>query len=280
VSAEPLSFWAGAAGPLGPLDWGRRFAALPEALAAGPVHVISDLHLPPHGGERTERFAAWCAAERPAHLVCLGDLFDVWVGRAQMRLAGTAPVAAALAGIAGAGGRIDLVPGNRDALLDAEFARAAGASLHPDGCILTGVGSGRVLCVHGDELCVREPGYLRLRRILRSRGLRALARVAPLWFASAVGRSLRERYSGARGPRRATRGPQPDAALAAAWSAGAALVLSGHSHAPEDVSLPGTRLVAVEPGRPAVRWITLGAFGDGADVVRLGPGVEVQSALE
>ena len=58
MSAEPLSFWAGAAGPLGPLDWARRFAALPEVLAAGPVHVISDLHLPPHGGERTERFGA------------------------------------------------------------------------------------------------------------------------------------------------------------------------------------------------------------------------------
>ncbi len=277
------TFWAGVAGPWGPLDWAQRFASLPEVPTAGPVWVISDLHLPPRGGEVTERFVAWCAATAPRHLVCLGDLFDVWVGRSQAKLAGTEPVRAALAGIVGAGGRVDLITGNRDVLLGEDFARSAGAVLHPDGLVLTGLGSrpelggaeagaGRVLCLHGDELCVREPGYLRLRAVLRSPALRGLARIAPLWFARAVGRGLRRRYSGTRGPRLTTRGPQPDAALAAGWAARASLVLSGHSHAPEDVLLPGGRLVAVEPTRPTVRWITLGAFGDGADVARLAIG--------
>jgi len=126
-----------------------------------------------------------------------------------------------------------------------------------------------VLCLHGDELCIREPGYLRLRRVMRSRWFRALSRVAPLWFARAVGRRLRASYSGARGPWHPDRGPQRDAVLFAARGARVGLMLSGHSHAPLDVVLPDGRFQVAGQPLTDVRWVTLGAFGDGADVVRV-----------
>jgi UDP-2,3-diacylglucosamine hydrolase len=258
--------------------FGLGFAALPRVSLGRVVWVVSDLHLPPEADARTERFVAWCDAVREeasgrspfTRVVCLGDLFDVWVGRCQLALSGTAPVADALARLGAAGVAVDLLPGNRDTLLDAAFEQRAGVTLRRDGLVLIGAdGRPRVLCLHGDELCIREPGYLRLRRTMRSRWFRALSRVAPLWFARAVGRRLRDRYSGARGPRQPERGPQRDAAFAAAWGAGAQLLLSGHSHAPADDVLAGAGLLPVLEEPPTVRWVTLGAFGDGADVVRL-----------
>jgi UDP-2,3-diacylglucosamine hydrolase len=202
--------------------------------------------------------------------VCLGDLFDVWVGRCQLALSGTAPVADALARLGAAGVAIDLLPGNRDSLLDAAFEQRAGVTLRRDGLVLTAAdGRPSVLCLHGDELCIREPGYLKLRRCMRSRWFRALSRVAPLWFARAVGRRLRASYSGARGQRHPERGPQRDAAFAAAWGAGVPLLLSGHSHAPADDVLPSAGMLPVAGEAASVRWVTLGAFAEGADVVRL-----------
>jgi len=277
------AFWGPSAPVIGALEWARAFTQLPVLpIGEGGALVITDLHLPPLGGAATEAFGAWCAAvaaaaldtEAPAgspashaqapRVVCLGDLFDSWVGRAQLRMPGTAPVVAAIAALGRAGVAFDLVLGNRDSLLDEAFAAATGARIHRDGLILEDEDGQRTLCVHGDDLCIREAGYLRLRALLRSRPIRGLARIAPLWFARGVGRGLRSHYAGARQPRGGDRGPQPDAALAAARAAGAVCALSGHSHAPEELELPGTVLLEVEP-RPSVRWVTLGAFGEGRD---------------
>jgi len=257
-----------------------RFAALPRAPLGRGVRVVSDVHLPPEADPRTERFVAWCDAALAGarsgapppfdRIVCLGDLFDVWVGRCQLALSGTAPVADAFQRLVAAGVSVDLLTGNRDTLLDDAFERRAGVTLRRDGLVLTdAAGRARVLCVHGDELCIREPGYLRLRWFMRARWFRALSRVAPLWFARAVGRRLRASYSGARGQRHPDRGPQRDAALAAGLGAGAGLVLSGHSHDPLEVVLPDGRFLVAGQPPTDVRWLTLGAFGDGADVVRL-----------
>ncbi|MEZ6017327.1 MAG: hypothetical protein R3F49_19595 [Planctomycetota bacterium] len=276
--------------------WAASFRALPSVRLTGEALVISDLHLPPNAGAATDMFVAWCAEiardlragqgpnRRVTRFVCLGDLFDVWVGRCQLELSGTGPVAEALRALGALGVACDLVPGNRDSLLDEAFAARAGVALWPDGFVLVAANGARVLCLHGDDLCVRERGYLRLRRVMRSRAMRALSRVAPLWFARRVGRGLRQRYSGALRPASDTRGPQRDAALAAAQAARAEVLLSGHSHAPSDLELraggrgPGAggaarkdpADIALGEPAPSVRWVTLGAFGDAADLVHLG----------
>lgn len=284
--SEEFGFWGPGAPICGPLAWARAFAGLPEARYES-AWILSDLHLPSEAGARTEAFVAWCAGvattaregHGPTRVVCLGDLFDAWVGRCQLRLSGTLPVTQAIAALGAVGVPFDLVPGNRDTLLDGAFEAASGARLRRDGLVLVGPAGERVLCLHGDELCIREPGYLRLRQAMRWRWFRALSRVAPLWFARFVARRLRGNFAGSRGERLVTRGPQRDAALAAARSARAALVVSGHSHAPADVSLPAVDALPVDDGRP-VRWVTLGAFGEAMDVARVapGPGVRVEDS--
>ena len=249
--------------PAGDLEkWADRFRDLPETPPErATTEIITDLHLPTESGEPTERFIRWLSErERPGNWLCLGDLFDTWVGRAQLRCSGAIDVSYAVAGSCNAESWLDLIPGNRDTLLDDAFEAESLAELYPDGLVLVRPCGTRILCLHGDELCVREAGYLRLRAIMRSRPFRALSRVAPLWFARWVGRRLRSSFSGSKGPRNPERGPQADAALAAAKAAGASILVTGHTHVFEDRILPGPE---------GIRWVTLGAFGDGRDVGRI-----------
>jgi len=61
-------------------------------LTAGTL-VITDLHLAPLGDERTGRFVQLCdQLEGVPALVCLGDLFDMWVCRRQANMEGSVPV--------------------------------------------------------------------------------------------------------------------------------------------------------------------------------------------
>ncbi|MEL6715880.1 MAG: hypothetical protein AAFP86_19025, partial [Planctomycetota bacterium] len=169
----------------------------PISLAPGTA-LITDLHLAPLGDARTDRFELDCAAfEGAPRLIVLGDLFDVWVGPKQARLAGSERVLRALRRLVDAGTAVEVVPGNRDTLLGAAFERATGATLWREGFVATlGPAGRRVAFVHGDALCTLDRGYQRLRRLLRSGPVRWASRRAPLWFARRIGHRLRAESEG------------------------------------------------------------------------------------
>lgn len=233
-------------------------APLPEVELAPGALVIADLHLDAARVESVEPFTRFLAAERgvPALLV-LGDLFDVWVGPAEARLPGAARVLEALRALTLRGTELLVVPGNRDSLLDAAFERATGARLFPEGLVAR-AGSARILCIHGDTLCTRDSGYLRLRRVMRSGLVRWIAPRAPLWFATAVARRLRRASVSAiarKLPDEKTMQPAAAELLAAAHRSSA--LLCGHAHAFRDETLAS-----------GARWVVLDAFGGGRDVAR------------
>jgi UDP-2,3-diacylglucosamine hydrolase len=231
---------------------------LPEiALPEGSLFV-GDLHLDPEGGVRTDRFLRWLERTRGAPvLVILGDLFEYWIGSAQ--LAETAPVLAAMRASVEAGSAIALVPGNRDFLLDARFEERSGARVHPHGFVArTGAGE-RVLVVHGDELCTLDVGYQRLRRVLRSGAVRALAPRVPAFLARSVARRLRGASVRAvsQKPSRAME-QQRDACSELALRHGCRTLVCGHAHRFRDETLAG-----------GVRWLVVDAFGDARDTLRV-----------
>ena len=57
--------------------------------------------------------------------------------------------------------------GNRDFLLGKRFCAETGAQLLADGTVVDLYGR-RVLLMHGDTLCIDDPAYQRLRRIVRN----------------------------------------------------------------------------------------------------------------
>ena len=236
------------------------FGRLAEVALAPGALAIADLHLDAARADSVARFTGFLAAIRGAPaLLVLGDLFDVWVGPAEERLPGARLVLEALAAFARDGASVHVVPGNRDFLLDAGFERASGARLHPEGFVAL-AGGARVLCVHGDTLCTRDAGYLRLRRVLRSAPVRALGPRLPLWLSSAIARRMRRASVSVIAKKLPDeKSLQRAAAELLARHHSASTVLCGHAHAFRD-----------EPLASGARWIVLDAFGGARDVACFG----------
>lgn len=223
---------------------------------------VGDLHLDassPSSGRPLEEFLAR-EARAPA-LVVLGDLFETWVGPAHAELAGARAVLATLARWSQAGRALHLVPGNRDFLLGEDFERACGARVHARGCIAR-LGAGSTLLIHGDELCTLDLGYQRLKRVLRSAPLLALAPRVPSSLALALARRLRARSVRAIAAKPSSqKEQQTDEVRRLALAAGADTLLCGHAHAYRDQALAG-----------GPRWIVLDAFGGPRDVGEVADG--------
>ncbi len=129
---------------------------------------ISDLHLDATHPEITAQFLSFLDNEavHAEALYILGDLFEAWIGdddpdRDKRR------IIAALKQTTSKGVRCYVMHGNRDFLLGTRFARETGAELIEDGTVVDLYGR-RVLLLHGDTLCIDDPSYQRLRRIVRN----------------------------------------------------------------------------------------------------------------
>ncbi|WP_413043722.1 UDP-2,3-diacylglucosamine diphosphatase [Pseudomonas sp. YJ42] len=132
------------------------------------ILLISDLHLEEERPDITRAFLRFLDTRAPQAeaLYILGDFFEVWVGDD-----GMTPyqheIAGALKALSQRGTRIYLMHGNRDFMIGKAFSREAGCTLLADPHIAQ-LGGERVLLMHGDSLCTRDEGYMRLRRWLRN----------------------------------------------------------------------------------------------------------------
>lgn len=132
------------------------------------ILLISDLHLEEKRPDITRAFLRFLEtrARQAEALYILGDFFEVWVGDD-----GMTPfqheIAQALNELSLTGTRIYLMHGNRDFMIGKAFCREAGCTLLADPYVTTLSGE-RVLLMHGDSLCTRDEGYMRLRRWLRN----------------------------------------------------------------------------------------------------------------
>lgn len=235
-------------------------ASLPEvALEAGTL-VIGDLHLDLDEPAAVAAFERWLDEVAGApRLIVLGDLFEYWLGRAHLETRGARGVLGALQRFTRDGAALDVIPGNRDFLLDARFERASGARVRPAGMIgRTGAGQ-RIAFLHGDELCTLDRRYQRLRSVLRSRPLRGFAAALPRPLLTLVARRLRRasRRAVAAKPRAET-AQQPQACRDWARALAADVLVCGHAHRFRDERLPG-----------GPRWLVVDAFGGRHDTLRL-----------
>lgn len=121
-------------------------------------------------------------ARRATRLTILGDLFDAWAGDDDLSDPFNAEVIAALRALADSGVTIDLMVGNRDFLLGAAFAAAAGVCLLDDPCVRE-VCAVRTVLTHGDSLCTDDLDYQRFRARVRD----------PAWQQRFLARPLAER---------------------------------------------------------------------------------------
>ena len=136
--------------------------------AGAPTLFISDLHLDGERPDITAQFLDFLEREaRQAQaLYILGDLFEAWIGDDDPD-PDKRRVIEALRSLTQRGVPVYFIHGNRDFLIGRRFAADTGVKLLPDGTLIELYGK-RVLLMHGDTLCIDDPDYQRLRRIVRN----------------------------------------------------------------------------------------------------------------
>lgn len=155
------------------------------------ILLISDLHLEEERPDITRAFLHFLATRacQAEALYILGDFFEVWIGDDAMTPFQQS-ITDALRALSEHGTRIYLMHGNRDFMLGTGFCRAAGCTLLGDPSVVELSGE-RVLLMHGDSLCTRDKGYMRLRRLLRNPLSLFILRNLPLSTRRKLARKLR-----------------------------------------------------------------------------------------
>jgi len=129
---------------------------------------ISDLHLDDRRPETTALFLKFLQNEavNADALYILGDLFEFWLGD-DVPSKCSVDVATALSQLADSGVPCYFMHGNRDFLLQENYAELAGMKLLPEEHVADLYGE-RVLLMHGDSLCTDDIPYQQFRALVRN----------------------------------------------------------------------------------------------------------------
>ncbi|WP_313456728.1 UDP-2,3-diacylglucosamine diphosphatase [Pseudomonas sp.] len=155
------------------------------------ILLISDLHLQEERPDITRAFLDLLdgRARHAKALYILGDFFEAWIGDDAMT-AFQLSICQALRQLSDSGTAVYLMHGNRDFLIGADFCRAAGCTLLADPSVVE-LGGEAVLLMHGDTLCTRDVGYMKMRRYLRNPVSLWILRHLPLATRQKLARKLR-----------------------------------------------------------------------------------------
>jgi UDP-2,3-diacylglucosamine hydrolase len=182
-------------------------AAIHRAADPQSVMVAADMHLHESDPELAVRFftlldealARAVAGDEPPALFLLGDLFEYWVGDDHLPDLAIS-LADRLAAFTERGGRVFLMHGNRDFLIDIPvpsrpdlptFSARCGGLLLDDPAVIE-VDGRRIALSHGDALCTDDTRYQQWRALCRSTD----------WQQQFLGRPVAERLAMAQALRR------------------------------------------------------------------------------
>ena len=159
----------------------------------GTVWLAADIHLGPHSPKTAQAFYAFLrqARQQTDALILCGDIFNAWVG-ADAALNPPGWLAQAIHHLRSTSQDLALylMRGNRDFLLDQQFARYVGAQLLDDQILLCTPAQCLVL-THGDELCTDDVSYQRFRQRVRQPWLQRLFLKLPLHWRQHIAGGLR-----------------------------------------------------------------------------------------
>nr|WP_189672645.1 UDP-2,3-diacylglucosamine diphosphatase [Pseudomonas sp. SWRI51] len=153
--------------------------------------LISDLHLQEERPDITRAFVDLLdgRARHARALYILGDFFEAWIGDDAMTPFQQS-ICQALRRLSDSGTAVYLMHGNRDFLIGKAFCQAAGCTLLADPSVVQ-LGGEPVLLMHGDTLCTRDVGYMKMRRYLRHPVTLWVLRHLPLAARRRLARKLR-----------------------------------------------------------------------------------------
>jgi UDP-2,3-diacylglucosamine hydrolase len=222
-------------------------AAVLRAADPRSVMVASDMHLHESDPALSTRFFALLdealaqalGGDEPPALFLLGDLFEYWVGDDHLPDLAIS-MAERLAAFAAHGGRVFLMHGNRDFLLDValparpdvpRFSSRCGASLLPDPVTIEVAGQ-RIALSHGDGLCTDDTRYQQWRLLCRSPAWQQQFLSRPVAERLALAQSLRQQSMQAQAVTETISDVNPVAVDALMTRLSSGLLIHGHTHQP------------------------------------------------
>jgi UDP-2,3-diacylglucosamine hydrolase len=195
---------------------------------------ISDLHLQASHPRTAEAFFRFLA-ERAAHaerLYLLGDIFEYWAGDDDLDDPFNARVVAALRRLGDGGTAVYWLGGNRDFLVGAGFAAAAGLALLAEPHVATIAGR-RIALVHGDAQCTNDAKYMAFRAQVRDPAWQRQFLALPLTQRKTIIAGLREGSRAAHGEKSYESMDVAPAAVAALYAdSDTDVIIHGHTHRP------------------------------------------------
>ncbi len=231
---------------------------------------ISDLHLKTMD-ERNSRtllrffHARFGPGSGLTHLFLVGDVFDLWIGSHAYFIERFRPLVDAVRGLVERGVEVHYFEGNHDLHLRGFWEGGVGARVH-DAAAVFRLGATTVRVEHGDLINPADKGYLFLRALLRTGGMKWLAENLPAAAVRAVGerasRASREYTSTAKElPRDEIRRLIREHARRSFARAPFDLIVTGHVHVVDDH--------VFEVGGRRVRSVNLGSWLDGPKALEL-----------
>ena len=242
----------------------------PVVRVADPDSVLfaADMHLHESDPLLADRFfqrlqaslePALSRTEAPV-LFLLGDLFEYWVGDDHVPAIAHA-MADQLAAFVRRGGRVFLMHGNRDFLIDVpmpsmpdlpRFSARCGATLLADPTVIEVAGR-RIGLSHGDALCTDDIEYQQWRVLCRSSGWQTQFLGLPVAERLAMAQSLRKQSLQAQSTTETVHDVNPSAVEALMRRLGTGLLIHGHTHQP--MLHCWTTQAARDRAEPRVRWV-------------------------
>ncbi len=194
---------------------------------------VGDVHLRPRCPEGNRPFLRFLEEDCDA-LYLVGDTFDYWVGSGQIR---GGEYREEIEAIRRKASRtpVHFIHGNRDYLVDGEFARAAGVEI-AGRLVRVELGGRRVLAAHGDFIYNRNFKYTAYRAMMGSRPVSDLWRQVPVAVGKRLARGLKA--VSARTTRRVEWTREELAARSRPlFERGADVLVCGHIHQPQHLEV-------------------------------------------
>jgi len=165
------------------------------------ILLIADLHLSPDLPKITCAFKVFLQTQavKADKLFILGDFFNYWLGDDAISEF-EQDIAQSLANVAQNGTKVYLMHGNRDFLIGEQFCKLAKCELIFEPYLLQVQPQQpqqpqkkiqNILLMHGDVLCTKDVGYLRMRKILRNKLVLTLLKHTPLKLRQKLAQTLR-----------------------------------------------------------------------------------------
>lgn len=221
------------------------------------IYFISDLHLSSSTPGIARIFTNFLCQLKPAEdcLYILGDFFETWPGDDCIDDASNPfnlKIVKMLRNLSDSGVAVSIMHGNRDFLLNEEFAKRSGIELIADPFVLD-LPVGRFVLSHGDELCTADKEYQNFRALVRQPSWQAAFLKKPLEERQVIAAALRQQSENAR-PQKPedaesfAKYPDEAAIISLIRNFASSVLIHGHIH------YPGVYKHTVDEGH-VERWV-------------------------